>query len=182
MNFSVGFQAPSGQDLWSAFADKLIDENRAETRFGDKGRTLQQNDSQLSKADVGKLRDFMLSQVNDDALFKTFIGSVLTQSHHAQELLIPAQPIDDTILDDLFSEEELVLTPINGLKVLYIEDSDSLFINGDCFDISGVYPGFVEMFAKKQQISTETAKYHCDCLKNKQLLTNVLNKGYWYID
>ena len=42
--------------------------------------------------------------------------------------------------------------------------------------------GFVEMFAKKQQISTETAKYHCDCLKNKQLLTNVLNKGYWYID
>ena len=27
MNFSIGFQAPSNQELWSGFADKLIDEN-----------------------------------------------------------------------------------------------------------------------------------------------------------
>jgi 50S ribosomal protein L16 3-hydroxylase len=38
LNFSVGFQAPNAQDLWSCFADQLIDNGAGLTRFADQHR------------------------------------------------------------------------------------------------------------------------------------------------
>ncbi|MCO4799615.1 MAG: cupin domain-containing protein, partial [Colwelliaceae bacterium] len=91
LNYSIGFQAPSNQDLWSGFADKLIDEEIGEQRFGDKNRSVAIQPSLLSADDINDIRTFMLEKVVDEKLFSEYISQYLTQSHHTLELLIPME-------------------------------------------------------------------------------------------
>lgn len=183
LNFSIGFQAPSNQDLWSSFADRLIDDNLGEQRFGDQGREVSQQPAQLTAKDTQLLQQFMQEQFNDPLLFQDFIGKFLTQSHHALELLIPMSPLTDQQLDDILDDESIDLQPVSGIKALLNESPENkLFINGESFELVQETKELAYLLAASAPLTTKKAKSFTHCLKNKQLLTSVLNKGYWYIE
>ncbi len=183
VNFSIGFQAPSSQELWSSFADKLIDTNTGEERFGDATRQVTQNSTLISQEDQLQLKTFMLEQVNNSELFEQFVGQYLTQSHHALELLMPVIDIDIEKLNDILSEPEVQFMPVSGIKAAIINDqAPTLFINGDSFAIEGSTLALAQQLAKQAPLTTTQVKSFNVCLKNSQLLTSVLNKGYWYIE
>ena len=73
--------------------------------------------------------------------------------------------------------------PVSGLKVALINDKQTtLFINGESFLLDSETLALGEQLAQQQPLSTQAIKKLAFCLKNTQLLTSVLNKGYWYID
>lgn len=183
LNFSIGFQAPSNQDLWSGFADRLIDDNIGEARFGDQGREVTNSAELLSGNDLQKLKSFMLSQINDDALFENFAGRYLTQSHHALELLIPMEAFTLEQVKDFVEDDSIAFVPVSGVKATVIGNHvNQLYINGESFDICDETKELAAILAKQAPLTTVKAKSFIYCLKNHQLLTTVLNKGYWYID
>ena len=190
MNFSIGFQAPNNQELWSSFADKLIDENLGETRFPDKDRLLTEHPEQLLHADIAKLKAFMQAQLDDDSLFTPFIGKYLTQNHHALEILIPVSPITQEKLTDILSEPENTLVPVSGIKSLIVpfqqeheqEQTSFLCINGESFLIDKETIELATYLTKPHILTTKQVKSLMYCLKNKQLLTSVLNMGFWYVE
>ncbi len=183
VNFSIGFQAPSSQELWSSFADKLIDNNLGELRFSDTARKVTDSSTLISKADQQQLKAFMLEQLEDTALFEQFIGQYLTQSHHALELLMPVNEIDADKLADILSKPEILFMPVSGLKAAITSEAEiTLFLNGDSFPIDKQSLPLAELLAEQSPLTTNQVKNFNSCLKNTQLLTNVLNKGYWYIE
>ena len=183
VNFSIGFQAPSSQELWSSFADKLIDNNLGELRFSDTARKVTDSSTLISKADQQQLKAFMLEQLEDTALFEQFIGQYLTQSHHALELLMPVNEIDADKLADILSEPEILFMPVSGLKAAITSEAEiTLFLNGDSFPIDKQSLPLAELLAEQSPLTTNQVKNFNSCLKNTQLLTSVLNKGYWYIE
>jgi 50S ribosomal protein L16 3-hydroxylase len=190
MNFSIGFQAPNNQELWSSFADKLIDENLGERRFPDKDRLLTEKPEQLVHADIAKLKAFMQAQLDDDDLFTPFIGKYLTLNHHALEILMPVSPITPEKLTDILAEPENTLVPVSGIKSLIvpfqqehqIEQTSFLYINGESFLIDKETIELATYLTKPHMLTTKQVKSLMDCLKNKQLLTNVLNMGFWYVE
>lgn len=183
VNFSVGFQAPSSQELWSSFADKLIDKNIGEQRFSDATRQLTPDSTLISKADQQQLKSFMLQQLANEELFEQFIGQYLTQSHHALELLVPVTDIDNKKLNDILSEPDILFLPVSGIKAaISNEHKPTLFINGDSFALEYETLPLAQELAKQSPLTTVQVKSFITCLKNSQLLTSVLNKGYWYIE
>ena len=183
VNFSIGFQAPSSQELWSSFADKLIDNNLGELCFSDTARKVTDSSTLISKADQQQLKAFMLEQLEDTALFEQFIGQYLTQSHHALELLMPVNEIDADKLADILSEPEILFMPVSGLKAAITSEAEiTLFLNGDSFPIDKQSLPLAELLAEQSPLTTNQVKSFNSCLKNTQLLTSVLNKGYWYIE
>jgi 50S ribosomal protein L16 3-hydroxylase len=186
MNFSIGFQAPNNQELWSSFADKLIDENLGETRFPDKDRLLTEKPEQLVHADIAKLKAFMQAQLDDDSLFTPFIGKYLTQNHHALEILIPVSPITQEKLTDILSEPENTLVPVSGIKSLIVpfqqEQTSFLYINGESFLIDKETIELATYLTKPEALTTEQVKSLILNLKNEELLTSVLNMGFWYVE
>ncbi|WP_286235639.1 cupin domain-containing protein [Thalassotalea sediminis] len=183
LNFSIGFQAPSNQDLWSGFADILIDKNLGEARFTDPNRTACVDSSQLTEKDTKALHAFMLSQFNDTAMFNEFIGKYLTQNHHALELLIPMEAFEQAYVVEILDNEDIHLAPVSGIKALIIDEpSPCLYINGDAFTLCEETKPLAKLLASSDPLTTKTLKSFTDCLKNTQLLTNVLNKGYWFIE
>lgn len=183
VNFSIGFQAPSSQELWSSFADKLIDNNLGEQRFGDAKRKVTNSSNLISRQDQQQLKTFMLEQLNNNELFEQFIGQYLTQSHHALELLMPVKDIDAEKLADILSEPEILFMPVSGLKAaIIVEAKITLFLNGDSFSIDEESLPLAELLAQQSPLTTSQVKSFNSSLKNTQLLTSVLNKGYWYIE
>ena len=183
VNFSIGFQAPSSQELWSSFADKLIDNNLGEQRFSDSTRKTTESSTLISKEDKQQLKTFMLDQLENTEMFEQFIGQYLTQSHHALELLMPVNDIDEEKLADILSEPEIHFMPVSGLKAAIIADSQAtLFLNGDSFPIEAQTLPLAQLLAQQTPLTTEQVKSFNTSLKNTQLLTSVLNKGYWYIE
>jgi len=183
VNFSIGFQAPSSQELWSSFADKLIDNNLGEQRFSDSTRKTTESSTLISKEDQQQLKTFMLEQLENTEMFEQFIGQYLTQSHHALELLMPVNDIDEEKLADILSEPEIHFMPVSGLKAAIIADSQAtLFLNGDSFPINAQTLPLAKLLAQQTPLTTEQVKSFNTSLKNTLLLTSVLNKGYWYIE
>ena len=183
LSFSIGFQAPSNQDLWSSFADHLIDNSIGEQRFGDPEREFTNRMAELTETDSDQLKQFMLAQLNDKYLFQEFIGKSLTQSHHALELLLPTQPITDEQIDEILSDKSINFYPVSGIKSLVnYSPSIKLFINGDSFEIKQETKEFAELLAANEYLTTQKVKKFTCCSKNRRLLTCVLNKGYWYIE
>lgn len=183
LNFSIGFQAPSNQDLWSGFADRLIDNNVGEQRFGDPTRTRAIDSRLLTTEDTTALRNFMLEQVNNDGLFQEFIGKYLTQSHHALELLIPMEPFSTEQVLDILDVDTVHLSQVSGVKTLISQSpADMLYINGDEFPLDESTLNFAKRLCDSSPMTTKEAKSFTVCLKNAHLLTSVLNKGYWFIE
>jgi len=183
LNFSIGFQAPSNQDLWSGFADRLIDNNLGENRFSDQGRKPTNQPSRLVKDDIVNIKKFMLATTENDVLFSQFISQFLTQSHHTLELLIPMESFTEEQVLGFIDDNEIQFAPVSGIKALICESPDNtLFINGDYFTLDSCDLNFVEILAGSLPLTTKVAKKFIDNLKNIQLLTSVLNKGYWYIE
>ena len=183
VNFSVGFQAPSSQDLWSSFADKLIDKNLGEQRFSDPDRTISKQSHIISLQDKLQLKSFMLEQLSNDVFFEEFVGQYLTQGHHALEILVPVNEIDQEKLQDILSEPDIFFMPVSGLKAAIIDDKQkTLFINGESFPLETQTLGLAQHLAQQTPLSTKQIKTFMTNLKNTELLTSVLNKGYWYIE
>ncbi|MEW6991987.1 cupin domain-containing protein [Colwelliaceae bacterium 6441] len=183
LNFSIGFQAPSHQDLWSGFADKLIDEESGEQRFGDNNRKVTTQPELLTTNDINDIRSFMLEKISDDTLFSEFISQYLTQSHHTLELLIPMEPFTCEQVVDFIDNDEIQFSPVSGIKALVCYTPETnLFINGEKFQLFEETKELAETLAGNAALTTAKAKSFLSCLKSIQLLTNVLNKGFWYIE
>jgi len=183
LNFSIGFQAPSSQDLWSAFADKIIDENSGEQRFGDQERSVTNVSEVIDQNDIKALKHFMLEKMNDDIQFSEFISQHLTQSHHTLELLIPVEEFSQEQVIAMTEDDAIQFVPVSGIKALLcLTPEPNLFINGDKFQLDESSIDFAKVLAGQQALTTASANSFISCLKNVQLLTNVLNKGYWYIE
>ena len=183
LNFSIGFQAPNNQELFSGFADKLLDDDSATARFDDIKRKVTQTPEMLSVNDIDNLKSFMHGALENEALFNQFIGAFLTQAHHPLELLIPVNPILDDQLDDILAEEDNLFTPVSGIKALIIgENTQTLFISGESFQLDENTKELGRVLAKGYSMTTKQAKSFTNCLKNRQLLTSVLNKGFWFIE
>ncbi|ARD45834.1 cupin domain-containing protein [Colwellia sp. PAMC 21821] len=183
VNFSIGFQAPSSQELWSNFADKLIDNNLGEQRFSDPERALSQASFNITQHDKQQLKAFMLQQLDQEGFYEQFIGQYLTQGHHALEILVPVNDINEEKLNDILSEPDILFMPVSGLKAAIINDNQTtLYINGESFALDNSTLELAQHLAQQEPLTTQKVKSFTHCLKNTQLLTNVLNKGYWYIE
>jgi len=183
LNFSIGFQAPSNQDLWSGFADHLIDNNIGENRFTDNDRVKTSQPEQLVQKDLNQLKQFMLETINDEQLFSKFITKYLTQSHHTLELLIPMEPFTEKQVNEFVEDNSVHFVPVSGIKALVCEQPlQLLVINGDTFNLTQETKELAKVLSGSAPLTTKSAKSFLHCLKNRQLLTSVLNKGYWYIE
>lgn len=181
LNYSIGFQAPNNKELWSGFADHIIDNELGEHRFGDKDRVVSQHPEQINQHDFNALKDFMLTAVYNDTIFNDFICRHLTTNHHHLDIIEPDEPFTIDDIDDLFAQATS-LSPVLGLKTVYNIENNRFYINGEGYDISAEQNQFASLLAKNSPLTIKTLKSLDFCLKNKQLLTSLLNQGYWYAE
>ncbi len=184
VNYSIGFQAPSNKELWSGFADNIIDKNLGEQRFGDPTIKVTASPESITAGDFEALKQFMLSSLNNEASFNQFICEHLTRNHHTLDILEPDE--DDELYNkdsvkEIYKEAKSI-TPINGLKSIFNQVDKHLYINGEQYDISDINVDFAITLAKNEPIAIKTLRAFKLCAKGKQLFITLLNQGLWYAE
>ena len=85
-NYSVGFRAPNQQDLFSSFADHVIDTDSGQKRYTDHTLALRDSKGELLQSETDKVKTLMQALLNNDELFKHWLGNTLSQAKHEMDL------------------------------------------------------------------------------------------------
>ncbi|MGS0680171.1 ribosomal protein uL16 3-hydroxylase [Shewanella sp. 125m-7] len=179
MSYSIGFRAPSQQELFSEIADALIDNNTGLKRFTSTNEpTLA---SQVSQAHQQDLMALVSELASSPQSYQAILGKMLSQNRFELDICEPEDAYTIEELSD-YIEQGAQLYRIGGLKLLKLEnDSVSrLFINGEAFEYSEEIELDVQQLSEHFYFSNEQAAKLLQTSATQALLLSLLNRGYFY--
>lgn len=183
LNYSVGFRAPNQEDLFSSFADHIIDDCTDSVRFTDADREQQTHCGELRSHDVDTLQSLMLAKLQDPGYFQQWLGKFLTESKREMNLI----PVDDAYqadeLNDVLSDDETILQRTGGLRCCFLDRGDhiAVFINSELFELDVQDQHFAEWLCNTEVLSAEQGRLFMQKTPTAQLLLTLINRGYWFI-
>jgi len=130
--WSIGFRAPSVDEMLPDVLRYLSGCDNAKKRYTDKQRILTNTPGQITLADITELREMLKNALSqDDATLDTWIGKHITEPNEPQ--------FEEQINTELSLPENVAALIVNSQKrVAYTEhNSDStLFANGEAYTCS----------------------------------------------
>ena len=182
LNYSVGFRAPNQRDLLSQFADHLIDTELGNQRYGDAELKLRSSKGELDQTEAEKVKQLMIAAINDDAVFKTWLGNSMSQPKHEMDLAPLEEPytLDDVLT--LLSDDDVIFERLGGTRAIYqiIDEQVLLSINGVN------YMHDIEELELIKKLTDHTCLTAIDINSSKnnhiflKTFTTLLNEGIWF--
>ena len=182
LNYSVGFRAPNQRDLLSQFADHLIDTELGNQRYGDAELKLRSSKGELDQTEAEKVKQLMIAAINDDAMFKTWLGNSMSQPKHEMDLAPLEVPytLDDVLT--LLSDDDVIFERLGGTRAIYqiIDEQVLLSINGVN------YMHDIEELELIKKLTDHTCLTATDINSSKnnhiflKTFTTLLNEGIWF--
>ena len=183
LSYSIGFRAPNGQELLSAFADHAIDHDLGQTRYQDDANELGAERFSPSQNEINKLKQQVIDLIKTPGLFERFLNQKLTIATRELDLVAPICHATTDNLPDLlqeFGEVKKVL----GLKstIITIEQETYFMCAGEEFILKQDQLEFVELLNSQSTVTKINVNSSLNDLENRQLLATLINQGYWYFD
>ena len=137
LTWSVGFRAPSKQDLSVAFLDHLRDSMSLTGLYADPGIEPSQSCAEIDTAMQQRFSDLLNSvqaAANDPAIIRKFVGCYLTEPKTHVVFDVPEEPISAQQFERLMKKFGLEL----DLKTRMLYDDKHAYVNGEvAADIRG---------------------------------------------
>lgn len=185
INYSIGFRAPSQQELISGFADFVIDSELGLSRFTDTDLDFNLNsDSLITPNQLKQMQQMLTDLINNDDHFEKFLNQGLTAP--SRELDIP-EDIDQHTSDylvNLLMNSNLNINKVNGIEtsIFNKETLVRFFCCGQEFSCEPHQIDFIRLLHTQPTVTSQQLKSSLKCLENIQLVTTLINQGFWYID
>ncbi|AXN30955.1 cupin domain-containing protein [Vibrio coralliilyticus] len=179
MSYSMGFRSPKEQELLSNFADYVLANEKGDVHLHNPEMTAQHQYGEILNADLDKLTTMLRSALQSESDIREFMGGMLSQSRHQLDIVEPEEPINTL---EIYHHLESLgsLRKVSGLRALYHEnESAHVYINGDAYPAESQH--LVHLLCSQESIEIE----HIDGKlsdSQMQLLTTLVNLGYWYLD
>lgn len=178
MSYSMGFRSPKEQELLSHFADYVLANDKGDVHLHNPAMQTQANSGEILNTDLALLTQMLKSALESQQDVEHFLATSLSQSRHQLDIVEP---------DDIYTAEEIYahldaqgnVVKTSGLRALYFRnDTQHVFINGEQFRIED------KLFATLlcDRTSIDVASYSIDSKAWINLLTDLVNRGYWYLD
>lgn len=180
MSYSIGFRAPSQQELVSEVADYLLDNNLGQQRFT----------SQTEPSSAGIVSQdhqvgimSLLSQLSQDPnSYQIVLGKLLSQNRFELDLCEDEEAYSIEDLQDAFAQGAGVCR-IGGLKVLRLENDSTprLFINGDVHELLNTPADVIAQLSDNVSLNADEATEICQHEEVQALLLKLINQGFYYL-
>ena len=185
LNYSVGFRAPTQQELLSSFADFALDKNLFQKRFTDEKIASRDFSGEVKIDEVSRFKN-LLQQVLEKEHFSNWTAQFLSQSatHQGddeQELeQFSIQEINQLIDDNTGFVRSLGIKPVFVEPQSTVREEFYFYIQGDEFSAPNECKQLVvdllnqPVFNFKESIPEKNRVFFV------QLLATLVNAGYWY--
>ncbi|WP_338027449.1 JmjC domain-containing protein [Colwellia maritima] len=180
MSFSVGFRANSAISLLSGFADHIIDNDLGGQLLEDPNRQAVSHSGEISNEDYQNIKSQLQNLLDDESLFKNFVGNFLTAKHELD--LMPS--------DEPFGHEEVTellgihaIKRLGGLRAFYFEDTISngvCYINGEQITFESEIAPVIKLLCDQLVIMPSELVSWRDNKDFIRLMATLLDQGYWF--
>jgi 50S ribosomal protein L16 3-hydroxylase len=185
LNYSVGFRAPSQQEMLSSLADFAIDNNLFNQRYTDKELASREFSGEIKQQEVARFKH-MLQQLLETDQFSNWTAQFLSQGANKQEFEdqdiqnFSHQEIDEKLKAGI----SFVRCP--GIKAVFLEQplystEDFMFyIQDEAFSVPCKDKELTLKFLHQPIFILENNQLdHCSVFFT-ELVTTMANLGYWY--
>jgi 50S ribosomal protein L16 3-hydroxylase len=187
LNYSVGFRAPSQQEMLSSLADFAIDNNLFNERYTDKEITPRDFSGEIKQQEVARFKH-MLQQLLETDQFSSWTAQFLSQAVEKQQL--DEQDIQhfshQDIHEKLIAGVQFIRCP--GVKAVFIEQQSpniqdfTFYIQGEVFSVPLAGKDLVIDFLNSPIFYLENTNPDKISMFFTQFVTTMVNTGYWYPD
>ena len=182
LSYSVGFRSPKEQELLSNFADYVLAHDIGDIHLHNPDQKAQSANGMIQRHDANLLSDMLKRATQEPMLIDNFLGCMLSQSRHQLNMIAPEE---EWTMDDVMQHIQTGegLFKVSGLRALYLEDNkNTLFINGEVFLLETGLEPLASILCDEEWIESQTLASLTSIPAAIQLLTELLNKGYWFIE
>ncbi|WP_029772651.1 cupin domain-containing protein [Pseudoalteromonas sp. TB51] len=182
LNYSVGFRAPNQQDLFSSFADHVIDTDSGQKRYTDHTLALRDSKGELLQSETDKVKTLMQALLNNDELFKHWLGNTLSQAKHEMDLAPLEEPITCEQMNELIANNAEEFERLGGVRAIYqqLEDTLLLSINGENYPLPLCDLNAVKLLTDHDYVNTDDLNAAQPSLVFIQTFTTLVNEGLWF--
>ena len=182
MSYSVGFRSPKEQELLSNFADYILAHDIGDVHLHNPEQKTQSGSGMIQTTDTQLLTDMLKKAFEDPARIEDFLGCMLSQSRHQLNIIVPEEPLT---MDDVmqYIQTEQPLYKVAGLRANYHETNpNTLFINGEVFELEAGLEPLANILCDHDDIEAQTLSSLTSIPAAITLLTELINKGYWFYE
>ena len=175
LNYSVGYRAPNARELFSGFADYVLQRELGSQRYADPDVPSRDHPADILPTELDRLREMMLGLINQPEHFKQWFGEFITQSRHELDVAPPEPPYQPDEIYDALQQGD-TLERLGGLRVLRIDGE--VFVNGE--KINSPHRPALDALATHL---TLRADHFGDALEDPSflaMLAALVNSGYWF--
>jgi 50S ribosomal protein L16 3-hydroxylase len=182
LNYSVGFRAPNQQDLFSSFADHIIDTESGQKRYTDHNLALRDSKGELTHAEADKVKVLMQALLENDSLYKQWLGTTLSQPKHEMDLMPVEQPLTAQHIATAINNDELEFERLGGTRAIYQHTTEGLLlsVNGENYSLLNTDLHAVKLLTDFSSLNTIQLKNSSPSLAFIEIFTKLVNDGVWY--
>ena len=184
MTLSVGFRAPSEQDILLDFVHFVTQDSHQDRRYSDPDLQIQSNPGWLSPSAVERFADIMRKAVSDPDKLNLWMGGYLSQTKYDHEPEPPAEDYSEQEVRELLTGNQS-LRREESTRMLYTGDDhrpQHFFINGHEVEIPPLTHSLVLYLSKQRHYRPATLEMFCRTPENLHFLTQLLNQGVIYFE
>ena len=180
LSYSIGFRAPSQQELLTQIADSLIDNNSGHKRFTSASEA--SDPGVVSETQQQGIMQLLVELATQPEKYQTMLGKLLSQNRFELDICEGEEPVTLEELQEMV-QDNASIARIGGLKVLRLENDQQcrLFINGEVYPLEDVTEAQLLLLANTMTLDSVNAT---DLLANAsigQLLVELINQGLYYL-
>lgn len=187
LNYSVGFRAPSQQEMLSSLADFAIDNNLFTARYTDKEIIPRDFSGEIKQQEITRFKEMFLELLETEQ-FSNWTAQFLSQNHDKQEfyesdmLHLSVQEVTEK----LQSGVQFIRCP--GIKPVFVEQQPAgildftFYVQGETFSVPPADKDLVTDFLNKTNYCYKDTHPDESSIFFPKLVTLLVNSGYWYTD
>jgi 50S ribosomal protein L16 3-hydroxylase len=189
LNYSVGFRAPDQRQLFENIADFMLDSGFVGERYQDSDIGMRENAAQINQSEIAATRHLLKKWIDSDA-YEELFARIASYNQVDPEPYAPEENYSLEEISDHLSHGGKIIR-LGGVKPIYLEQSTervnteffTFYIEKNTFNVpidilsdakQLLVAPYYEVTAGKESILNDT-----DFL---QLLTTLINLGYWYTE
>ncbi|WP_445621198.1 JmjC domain-containing protein [Kushneria sp. Sum13] len=137
MTFSVGFRAPSMDEMVTSWADYLGEQLDESSRYHDPDLEAAQDSALINDTTLARVRQQMLTALDNPEQMAQWFGRTMTQVKYPDQLMPPMAPVREETLRSALEEGDL-LEPAPGSRLAWHPEDEqaTLFVDGDGYPCS----------------------------------------------
>jgi len=181
MSFSVGFRANSTVSLLSALADHLIDNELGTELLQDADRQAITRSGEITNNDYQSIKSQLTNLIENEELFKGFVGKFLTNAKHELDLMPSEEPFARDEVSELLTIHGI--KRLGGLRAFYFEDTINegvFYINGEQQNCSIDIVPVIKLLCDQCIVSPEELSPWYNNEQFLSLMITLLDQGFWF--